>query len=215
MNAIIEIEKKALTIPEQAKQIAVTDNATFQVAAAFLLDVKALQKQINETFDPIVKKAHEAHKEAVAQKKKVEAPLLQAEALVKPQMAAYIEEQERRRRQEEARLQAEAIKRDEEARLAEATTLEKAGNDEEAARVISTPSFAAPVVAPKLTPKVEGVAAKQIWKWRITNSYEIPREYLIPNEGAITAVVRSLKGAANIPGVQVYAETNISAGRVA
>lgn len=213
MSTVIEIEKKALSLPDQAKQLVITDNPSYERAAAFLLDIKALQKEINATFDPITKKAHEAWKESLNQKKKVEEPLNQAEAIIKPQIAAYIDEQERKRREEEARLQAEANRRDEEARIAEATALEKAGNDEAAAAVLSAPSFTPPVTAPKLVPKIQGISAKQIWKWRITNASAIPREYLCVDEVKIGKIVMALKGAANIPGIQVYAETNIAGGK--
>lgn len=41
-------------------------------------------------------------------------------------------------------------------------------------------------------------------KFKIVNEALIPREYLIPNEVAIGAVVRALGFAANIPGVEVF-----------
>ena len=50
--------------------IQIRDQATFEEASAFLLSVKGIKKEVDSTFDPIIEKAHSAHKEALAQKKK-------------------------------------------------------------------------------------------------------------------------------------------------
>src|SRR5690606_19711824 len=97
------VETKALSVPDQAKLIQITDDESFQKAGVLLLSIKDIRKEIDRTFDPIVKKAHEAHKEAVAQKKRVEAPLVEAEGIIKPRILKYQQEQERKRREEEAR----------------------------------------------------------------------------------------------------------------
>jgi len=47
------------------------------------------------------------------------------------------------------------------------------------------------------------------WKYRITDSTRIPFEYLIPNEKAIAATVRSMGELANIEGVQVYRDDEV------
>src|SRR3990172_1282935 len=115
-----ELETKALSLPEQAKLLDVRDNATFEKAGALLLAIKDLRKKINETFDPVIEKAHQAHKATLDAKHKVEAPLAEAERIIKPRISDYAYEQEERRIKEEARLQ-------EEARFAAAVEAEKAG----------------------------------------------------------------------------------------
>jgi len=68
-------------------------------------------------------RAHEAHKEALNQKKRAAEPLLEAERILKEGIADYQAELERRRREEEDRLR-------EEARLAAAIAAEKEGEKE-------------------------------------------------------------------------------------
>ncbi|HPD58330.1 MAG TPA: hypothetical protein PKW17_13890 [Smithellaceae bacterium] len=214
MDAIKEVTERALTVPEKAKAIIIRSNDDFVRAGEILTVIKSLRKEIDATFDPIIKKAFEAHKEAVAQKKKVDAPLVEAEGIVKPRMAAWNAEQERIRREEEERLREIARKEEEERRLKEAIAAEKSGNKEEAEAILETPIEPPPVVIPKTTPKVAGVSFTKQWKFRITDPNKIPREYLTPDEVKIGGVVRALKDKANIPGVEVYTVDGVS-GRAA
>lgn len=214
MDAIKEVTERALTVPEKAQAIIIRSNDDFIKAGEILTAIKSLRKEIDATFDPIIKKAFEAHKEAVAQKKKVDAPLVEAEGIVKPRMAAWNAEQERIRREEEERLREIARKEEEERRLKEAIDAEKSGNKEEAEAILETPIEPPPVVIPKTTPKVPGVSFTKQWKFRITDPNKIPREYLTPDEGKIGGVVRALKDKANIPGVEVYTVDGVS-GRAA
>lgn len=208
-----EITERALTVPEQAKAITITTSDDYVRAGELLLVIKDIRKEIDATFDPIIKKAHETHKEAVAQKKKVDAPLVEAEGIIKPRIAAYMAEQERIRREEEARLREIARKEEEERRLLEAIAAEESGQKEEATAILEEPAYVAPVIVPKTTPKVQGISMQKRWTFRIVNPSLIPREYLTIDEQKIGAVVRALKDQASIPGVEVYAEDTIAAGR--
>lgn len=215
-----ELEKKALGFPEQAQLLGVTDNVTLSTANDFLLSVKAMQKEINETFDPVIKKAHESHKEAINQKKKHEAPLKEAEKIVKGSIGSYVAEQERLRLEveEEARKEREEALR--EFREAEEENKRKAqeaiedGNFDEASKILTQekPEFIpppAPVVSE--APSLEGVAIKKIWKFRVLDIRDVPREYLKVDEVKIGKVVRTFKGEMNIPGIEVYTEDSLAA----
>ena len=107
-----EITERALTVPEKAKAIIIQSNDDFIKAGEILTVIKSLRKEIDATFDPIIKKQLEAHREAIAQKKKVDAPLIEAEGIIKPRMAAWNTEQERIRREEEDRLREIARKQE-------------------------------------------------------------------------------------------------------
>jgi seryl-tRNA synthetase len=217
-----QVAERALTIPEQARSIEITSNEDYTRAGELLLIIKDLRKQIDSTFDPIIKKQHEAHKEAVAQKKKVDAPLVEAEGIIKPRIASWNAEQERIRREEEARLREIARKEEEERRLAEALAAEEeakrngASREEAAAEVetiLNEPVYVAPVIVPKSTPRVQGISTVTRWKFRVVNPTVVPREYLVVDEQKIGGVVRAMKDATNIPGIEVYSEDSISAGR--
>src|SRR4030042_2943913 len=96
-NLITAIASEALTYPEKAKEIKIRDQVSLDTATAFLRAVKGLLGKIAETFDPIIKQAHEAHKQAIEQRKKHEEPLLQAERIIKTEMGRYLAAQDRTR----------------------------------------------------------------------------------------------------------------------
>jgi len=209
-NQIVDRSVKAMA---EAKAISVTDNDTYSMACDFLKGLKAIEKEINDTFDPIIKKQFEAHKEAVAQKKRHLEPIQRAEALVKPKLGAYVEEQEQIRREEERRLEAEARRREEEQRLALAAELEQNGDGDGAVALISEPIEIAPVVIPKSVPKVDGIVMRGVWKFKVVNEAIVPRLYLKVDEAKVGQVVRAMKSQTNIPGIQPYEEKGIAAGR--
>src|SRR3990167_11552184 len=91
----LDVEQRALALPEQARSLVVCDDLTYQQAGGFLLRIKAVRHELDATFDPIVDKAHKTWKEALAQKKRHEYPLALAENVVKGRMAAYHAQQER------------------------------------------------------------------------------------------------------------------------
>jgi hypothetical protein len=102
------LEQEALSIPNQARAITVTDQGTLDAAARMLTEViKPLRKEAADVFDPIIRKAHEAHKEAIAGKAKVEKPLIEAEDILKRSVGGYLAEQDRLRSLEETRIRLE------------------------------------------------------------------------------------------------------------
>lgn len=209
----IEVEQKALSVPNQAKDIRIIDNNTLLTANTLLLAIKDIRKEIDLAFDPIIRKANDAHKEAIAQKKRAEAPLIEAENFIKPQIASYMNEQERIRREAEEKARQEALKAEEERKLTEAVELEKEGFTEEAEAILNETTFIPPPIIPKTTPKLQGTSIKQIWKFRVKNESLIPREYLTVDLVKIGGVVRALKDKANIPGIEVYPEASVASGR--
>ena len=211
----IEIENKAMSVPFRAKAILITDNETYIAATELLMAIKDIRKEIDETFGPIISKAFAVHKEAVGQKKKVEAPLVEAEGIIKPRIGSYLAEQEQIRLTDERRLQEEARKRAEEEQLAEAVALEASGESVAAEALIQAPIAPPPVILPKSVPKVSGVSSRKGWKWRLKDPSKVKREFLMVDEVKINSIVRSLgKNAEEVVcGIECYEETTIVAGR--
>jgi hypothetical protein len=201
-----QIESEALSIPGKAKALAIVDNATYQQAGEMLITIKSIRKQVDASFDPIIKAAHNAHKAAVAEKKRIEEPLATAEGILKPAMAAWNQKQEDARRAEEARLQALAIKAEEDRRLAAAATAQAAGDTRAADAALAEPITAPTVVIASTTPKLEGVSFTARWTFQIVDASLIPREFLMPDEKRIGQYVRAMKDARPIPGVKIYSE---------
>jgi len=217
-----QLETQVMTVPEKARAIKIISNETYQKAGEILVEIKGLRKAVNKSFDPIISKAFAAHREAVAQKRKVEAPLAQAEGIIKPAMAAWDTDQERIRRAEEMRLQELARKQAEERQLAEASALEAQGDKKAADEVITAPVDVAPVVLQKTVPKVQGVSFREVWRGECIDKMALIKAaatdqklsaLLEPNNVAINQLARSLRESFLIPGCRSIKEKIVS-GRI-
>lgn len=224
--AVIEQQKVtalALTWPQRASALTIASPAAYTEAGEMLKGIKALRKEVDAVFDPIITAAHAAHKEACSQKKRAETPLAEAEQILKRGLIAYDTEQDRIRREEERRLQELARQEAETQRLNEAAALEREASAapdlaagyhlrREAEALLEQPIAAPVVVLEKSTPKVSGISYREVWRFRIADATKIPREYLSVDEQKIGGVVRAMKGATAIPGIEVYSEKVASAG---
>lgn len=206
------LAKQTGDVTKRASGLVVNDDGSLAHAGDFLRQIKTVRNNIAETFDPVIEQAHKAHKTAIAAKKKFDDPLAEAEKVVKCKMGRYADDQERKRREEEARIRAEQAKLEEERRLQEAIELEKQGEKEQAEEVLAAPAPAPVVVLPSATPKIAGVTMKTVVNFRVIDPAKIPDEYWVLDESKIGGVVRALGMQANIPGVEVY-ETKQVAGR--
>ena len=99
-----EIDTKANQALDASKAILIVSRETYTIAANFLRELKSIEKAIGETFDPVIKAAHDAHKAALAAKAKHAEPIMKAENVVKGKMLVYQSEEEKHAREEEARL---------------------------------------------------------------------------------------------------------------
>ena len=205
--------QKALTVREQADILTITDKLSYERGKELLLTVKDLRKEIANTFKPIIEKAFAAHREAIAQQKKIEEPLIQAEGIIKGRVATFLMEEERKRREEETRLRILAQKAEEERQLQAALQAEADGDIAEAEAILDEVPFVPPPIVPRVVETGGGISMKTNWKFRVTDAAKIPREYLMVDMVKIGGIVRAMKSETKIPGVEVYPESNISAGR--
>lgn len=208
------IEQQRDGVVSVANAIRVTNNQEMVGASDVLRQIKTTLKTIDAEVDPSIRKAHEAHKEIVSLKKRLTAPLEEAERIVKSRISQYTMAQEKARQAEEMRLREIARQQEEDRRLAEAIELEREGSQEaleQAQAIIEAPVVAPVVVVQKTVPKVEGISTRKVWKYRIVNEHQIPREYMTPNEKAIGAYCRSMGANAKMCGVEFYSEDVVSA----
>jgi hypothetical protein len=207
-----EVEKLVPAVVSQADQMTVSDADDYEMACSFLTLIATRKKQVGETFDPIVQKAHATHKEAIAQRDKFLSPLNLAEMNVKNKVTNWRVEEDRKRRAEEARLSAIAKKEADDRAAAEAAALEAAGDKELAAIVLQEAADAPQpvIVAPPTVPKQAGIAKTVRWTFEVVDESKLPREFMEPSDLKIGAVVRSQKALAKIPGVRVWSEESVS-----
>ena len=214
------VAQEALAWPDRARAAVIVDADSYRSAGELLLGIKDLRRKIAETFDPHVRRAFEAHRALVKEKADAEAPLSQAEVILKQALVAFDREQDRLRREEQARRDEDARRQEEARVLEQAAAMETEGHAlgdvamvEEAHALISQPVQAVAAPVQTATPKVAGVTLRKTFAFRITNPSLVPVQYKVIDESKIRGVVRSLGMAANIPGVQVYEDTNVAAGR--
>ena len=198
-----EIEKQSESAITAAQDLTISSNDEYVRAGELRDSLKAIEKQIDNTFDHLIESAHKHHKSLVSEKKKHSEPIDIARGIIKKKLFAWEDEQERLRLAEEDRLRKEAQKKAEDDALAAA---EAAGSKEEAQAILDAPVSAPTVVVPKSIPKVTGHTRRMVKKFRIVNEALIPRQYLTPDTVKIGGVVRSLGTVANIPGIEVYEE---------
>lgn len=190
------IEERGSAVVEMAKGIEITDNETYQEAVDFVRErIKPLRKEIDATFDPLISDANKAHKNLIAEKKRHEQPLVDAEGMAKTAISSYKREQERKReeaerkrREEERRRQqeeeenrrVEQARKDEEAKkLREAEEAEAAGNEEEAEKILDQVPLApeTPPIPPPTSPstyvppvpKADGVSVRKRWSAKVVD----------------------------------------------
>lgn len=193
-----------------AKDFRIVTPDQYADAGTKLTLIKGLGKKIEDHFDPHIKRAFEAHRALVADKKQAMAPLGEAENLIKRQMLGFQQEQERKAREEQARLEEQARKERErlEARAAKAEEKGKAEKAEDLRMQAAT--IATPVVAVQ-TPKVAGISTRTAWDFEIVDESLIPRKYLVVDRQKIAGVVRALKTETGIPGIRVFQSTSLAA----
>jgi len=212
-----DLEKRVSLLSFQAQEMGIQNEQDLSSANQFLLGVKSLQKEINETFDPMVKATNEAHMKAVAQKKKFQDPLILAERMVKPKITAYLTEQERiRHEQERAAREAQEAKRRVDDALRKAEEAEDkemmdamAAHLDEAMEIDAASPTEPVTVSPP--PKTVGLSMREDWDFEIVDAALIPRAYLLPDLPRIRHEVRASKGKIEIPGVRPFAKTVLSA----
>ena len=236
MTPVAELDRavtqEALTWPDRARATAVIDAATYQAAGELLKGIKQLRQKIAETFDPHIQRAFQSHRALVDEKRQAEAPLTEAERVIKTALVSYDDEQERLRREAQARLEREAKAQQERDALERAAALEREGHEfGDAAMVIEAQQIIEeqlqapppPVAAvAKATPKISGIVHRSTWNARVTDLHALVKfvaanpshlGLLQANIPALNAQARILKGAMRLPGVQSVETRDVAAGR--
>ena len=230
-------KEKALTVSEQITALTVTkdpatgeavpvkiqDLASCRKLEELLLDSKAIIKEIDAVFDPIIKAQHLAHKESLNQAAKLKAPLLNGERLAKPRLIEWYTEQERIRVVEEQRLQRIAEQEAEERRLQDALAAEESGDMEEAELILDeVPTYVPPPIVPKTATTGSGISLRGTWTFKVENLMQlvkavaagtVPLMALQANTTFLGQQARSMKDSLKYPGVAVWEEKGLAAGR--
>lgn len=215
-----ELEKKVFSLPEKVKEIVVIDKSSLDRAHQALLYIKKVRKEISDFCDDNIRRLHEAHKEALAQKKKFEQPLIEAEAYLSPQISSYLAklEQIRKAAEDKARREREEAERrareEEEARLEAAIKAEEEGKLEEAEKILDREPIQDPLTPETVVPfkeKLKGLSVRKNWLWELEDVEKVPEEWKISilDTDKITRYVKTIKEKATIPGIRIFSKDTI------
>lgn len=209
-----EIETEALSIQDKARALVIETQEDYDKADTLKIFIKKMEAKIDETFGPIIKKAHEAHKEAVAQRKNTESPFLEAKAIITPKMTAFLVKQEEKRKAVEDAIRLEMLKKAQEEQIAMAVEAESHGEKEVAEKIINEEVYVPPVIVPRANVQ-KGVSLKSKWKWELIDFSLLENEYKMTDDVKINRVVKALNKSCNIPGIRVYEEKDLDDRRSA
>lgn len=104
MEQTIDINSKIEPVLADAAEFKITSQGSLECANTMRQGVKALIKEVTDTFGPIKQKTHSAWKEAVAQEKKHLDPLEAADKSLKDKMGQYLLVEQAERQKETDRL---------------------------------------------------------------------------------------------------------------
>ena len=181
-------------------------------AGEFLKSVKGKIKGILGIFEPIKKKSLAAHRENLLQHKKLEEPLLSIEKAIKVKMIVWHEKQEAIRLKQQAILDAQARKREEEEILAEAIQAEEDGDHGSVDQILSEPVIPDEVILPTRVARISGQSFSTNYKAEVVDLKELLKAVIAgkvsimaikANDVFLNQQAKSLKATFSIPGVKL------------
>jgi hypothetical protein len=210
INSNLIVIETALSFPEKARILTITDEATFLAANEFLVADKQMQKLVHSAFDPTVDATKEAHNMALVQRARYLNPLLEAERIAKPKLGAWLTEQARIRQEavEKARREAAEAERKRLAVMQAAIDAENAGKTKEAEEKFEEALAVEPPkpVIPELV-KVQGTFLRKDLKWRVVDLAAVPLEFMALDRAKVEQVFRVQREKMSISGVEVFEES--------
>jgi hypothetical protein len=213
-----DLETKIATCIDSARALRIDTDAAMDAAGSLLLQIKTRRDELDEAYDSIIKKAHDAHKEALGKKATYEKPLIEAELTIKKALGDYRREQERKALAERARLEEESRKMAELQQEQEFDAAAAAGDEVAAAQVLEQQIFTPAPVVPIAKP--QGISYRETWKFEVTSLAALVKHcaahpedlhLLAPNTTAIGQLVKARKSGCNLPGVRVWPDKTVAA----
>lgn len=205
---------EGLTMIERAMATKVVTEDDYKAAIAVEMGLNALVKEIKETFDPLAKRAHDAHRAITTERAKQLAAPEQAIRHLQSLREAWTREQRAIAERERLRLEAAQRREAEDAALAAAAELEAEGYRELAEIALDVRPVSATTKA-WTPPKVAGAVSSGSFSATVTDfrafvlwCVKTARfELLAVDQSALNALAKSSKGAIRPDGAKVEATT--------
>ena len=221
---IATIEKNAVNAVDNANALIIGNQKDYDGCANMLRAIKGLKKEIDNSFDESIKKAHETHKTMVGAKKAHYAPLDEAEKIIKGKSLVWYNEEQRKQREEQRKIDEQAKKAEDKRKAvleAQAKQHEANGNADKAEerRSMAEEVFVpAPIVEERAT-KAEGQAVVTRWSAKVTDLFalcnaiakgDLPETCVKPDMSQLNALARTWKGSKKFEGVKFVPEQSLS-----
>ena len=213
-----KLGKQVSFIERRVDELSVDSDDNFVFAGELSKQVKQMQKQVEEYWEPMRKSTYDAYKAVNDHKKEMMDPLKFAEGVLKKKMGAYkmLKDKERREREEALRRQAEEERN---RKLEEAAAAESAGDTAGAeyamaeAEIMEDLSQTATVKTE--TPAVKGISTTKTWRITKVDAATVPThvqgvEIRPVDEKAVLRLIKATKGAIQIPGITFEEDVTIS-----
>jgi hypothetical protein len=222
---IVEAKVQVGNLVEQAQTLArnIVDKPSYDQAGELLMYAKGMRKKITQYFKGIKDPINAARNEILRKEEEALAPLEAIEkSILGPRMSAFTMEQDRLRRIEEQKAQAEAYRLQQEAQLAAAVEAEKGGDKQMAEAIISEPIVVAPVSVPVFE-QPKGLSSRETYKGECIDiralvqgiiDGKVPITAVEANSTVINQAARAMKSELKWPGVRVWVDRTM-VGRTA
>lgn len=174
----------------KAESLTVKNQQEYSEAVEVLSKIKTVMKMVKENKEAITKPINESLKNIRALFSPIEENTEKAEDIIKSKMRNFLDEEEERERKEKEKIAHKLAL----GKISEEKAIEKIEDVKKMENKVET--------------KTGGATVRIERKFRITDEFRIPREYLTPDLAKIKDAV--LKQNQIIDGVEVYEEKNIS-----
>jgi len=209
-----DLGKEVSIVEKQADAVTVSNDVDFAKAGEITKQVKQMQKQVKDYWEPLRLSAKNAYDSVLSHKKEMLDPLESAEKILKNKMGTYTMEKERQRREQEEAMR-KLAQAEMDRKLEEAAKAESGGDTAAAefamaeAEVMEGVSLGGSIQAQ--TPKAQGVTQSKSWKISHIDSSKVPTtingvEIRPVDESAVMRLIKASKGTIQIPGIK-YEET--------
>lgn len=205
-------------IEQQAVSVVVDSDDGFAYAGELTKQVKQMQGQVTDYWEPMRKSTYDAYKSVTDHRKEMLDPLTSAEKILKKKMGAYTMQKERERREREEALRRQA-EEEMNRKLAEAAAAESEG-DAIGAEMAMAEAEVMENVATTATikseaPTMKGVSTTKTWQITKVDSALVPThvqgvEIRPVDEKAVLRLIKATKGAIQIPGIAYEEDVTVS-----
>lgn len=211
----------AADLMAQAESAVIVTPEDYQARGADLNEIKRRMKALEEKRLSLTRPLDAAKKGIMDLFRTPIETLNNAATVLNMKLVTWTNEQERKRREEESRIQEELRKREEEERLQAAIEAEQAGETAEAAKILETPAPVAPVKLASTVPSSAALHTRETWSADGTDLMATVKA-IAAGKAPLQAVqfdmvflnqqARAYKSAMNIPGVRAVSKKGM-AGR--